>query len=149
VPAALVLAAVLAQAQVPATGDRNLERIRKALAEPAPIATSLETKEGPVFRVLIRAPRPPRPLWDTDTMIPSYVRPSMPGLHYDFLAQVTDPVFKAGVLYPGMSLGPLLKWLGGNKSKEDVRREKEAKARKEVVRDLEAFLKAQQPIIVK
>ena len=127
--------------------DPNLERIRKALQEPAPIAQSLVPKDGPVFRVLIRAPRPPRPLWQTDSMIPSYVRPSMPGVHYEFLSQVTDPVFKAGVLYPGMSLGPLLKWLGGNKSKEEARREKEAKARKEVVRDLEAFLKAQETII--
>ena len=114
-----------------------------ALEEPAPIAKSLEPKDGPVFRVLIRAPRPQRPLWEIDSMIPGYVRPSMPGVHYDFLSQVTDDVFKAGVLYPGMSLGPLLNWLGGNKSKEQVRREKEAKARQEVMRELEAFLKAQ------
>ena len=146
-PAAFLLAAVLAQAQAPAAADPNLERIRKALEEPAPIAQALVPKDGPVFKVLIRAPRPPRPLWETDTMIPGYVRPSMPPVHYEFLSQVTDPVFRAGVLYPGMSLGPLLKWLGGNKSKEQVRREKEARARKEVVRDLEAFLKAQQTII--
>jgi len=146
VPAALLLAAVLAQSQATPAGP-DLERIRKALEEPAPIAQSLLPKDGPVFRVVIRAPRPPRPLWQTDSMIPSYVRPAMPGLHYDFLSQVTDDVFKAGVLYPGMSLGPLLKWLGGNKSKEQVRREKEAKARKEVVRELEAFLRAQQLII--
>ena len=140
-PGALLLAAVLAQAQV-TPAEPTLERIRKALDEPAPIAQSLLPKDGPVFRVVIRAPRPQRPLWETNSMVPSYVRPAMPGLHYDFLGQVTDDVFKAGVLYPGMSLGTLLNWLGGNKSKEEVRREKEAKARKEVMRELEAFLNA-------
>ena len=142
-PAALLLAAVFAQAQVPAPADPNLERIRKALEEPAPIAQSLVPKEGPVFRILIRAPRPQRPLWEIDSMIPGYVRPSMPGLHYEFLSMVTPEAFRASTLYPGMSLGPLLKWLGGNESKEEVRRRKEAKARQAVIRELEAFLKAQ------
>jgi len=139
----MLLAVLLGQA-APADPAADLARIRKALDEPAPIAQSLVPNAAPVFRVHIRAPKPQRPLWETDSMVPGYVRPGMPLAHFEYLSMTTPEAFRASTLYPGFSVGGLLKLLGYNElSKEETRRRKEAKARKEVVAELEAFLKAQ------
>jgi hypothetical protein len=139
----MLLALLLGQA-APADQAADLARIRKALDEPAPISQALEPKDRPVFRMTIRGPKPPPPLWETDSMVPGRVRPGMPGLHFDYLSMTTPEAFRASTLYPGFSVGGLLKLLGYNElSKEETRRRKEAKARKEVVAEFEAFLKAQ------
>ena len=140
----MLLAVLLGQA-APADPAADVARIRKALDEPAPIAQALESRDDrPVFRMTIRGPKPQRPLWETDSMVPSYVRPGMPLAHFEYLSMTTPEAFRASTLYPGFSVGGLLKLLGYKElSKEETRRRKEAKARKEVVADLEAFLKAQ------
>jgi hypothetical protein len=144
VPVSTLLALLLGQA-APAVPAADLARIRKALDEPAPIAQALDHKgDRPVFRITIRGPKPPPPLWETDSMVPGWVRPGMPGTHFDYLSMTTPEAFRASTLYPGFSVGGLLKLLGYKElSKKETRRRKEAKARQEVVRELEAFLRAQ------
>jgi hypothetical protein len=65
-PPVVFLALMLAHELPAEAGDAaKLERIRRALAEPPAITdTSSLPREGPVFRVTVRAPKPDRPLWD-------------------------------------------------------------------------------------
>ena len=141
-PAPLILAAVLAQAQVPGSADdAQLERIRKALAEaPAITVSSPVQREGLVFRVTVHAPQLVRPIWDDWSRVPSYIRPSMPSYHFEFLQQVTPEEFRAGTLYPvGLPIGTLLE-LFGRQVRASHQKIQEERARKEVRRALADLL---------
>ena len=93
-------------AQAPAAGAAEaaeLDRIRKALARPAPIETvrALDSADRPVFRLTVKGWKIKRPLWQDDSVVPLYVRPTMPPTHFEFQMQVTDEFFRSSVLYPG------------------------------------------------
>ena len=106
----LLLGALLAQATTPSAQDATaLERVRKALAEPPPVLTI----EAPDFdadtriiRVKVRAWRFEFPIWHEDSVVPPYVRPVMPPVHFEFLQEVTPEFFRASVLYPGYPMTP-------------------------------------------
>lgn len=149
--AAAILTSLIAQAAVavPPEPPTDLNRIRKGLASAAPVLIAPADKDGhPVFRVTVRGRLWERPLWTEDTMRPGYVRPMAPPVHFEFLSQTTtNEYFRAGVLYPppfpiSLPLFAALKWLGSSGPPEEVRRKREAKAREEVQKELEAFLKA-------
>jgi hypothetical protein len=119
----------------------KLDRIRKALAEtPAIVVTPPLQSEGPVFRATIHGPKPDRPLWDTWSAVPSYIRPPMKLHHHEFLEQVTPEAFRAQTLYPlGVPVVPLVELLG-KQIRTGLRKAAEARAREEVRRALEKFL---------
>jgi hypothetical protein len=141
-PPAVFLTIMFAQ-ELPAAagGAANLERIRRALAEPPPIAiTSPTSPEGPVFRMNVYAPKPDRPVWEAWSAVPSYVRPSMTLHHHEFLMQVTPEAFRGVTLHPiGVPMVPLLELLGQQISAA-LRRSAEARAREEVRQALEALV---------
>ena len=134
-PGVLVVLA-LGQPQPAAAADTaQLERIRQALAEPpAIVLPSATQRDGLVFRVTVRAPKPDRPIWEEWSAVPSYIRPSYPLYHYDFLQQITPEAFRAGTLYGGAGLpvGPLLEYLGKRIS-IGHRKTREERAREEVL----------------
>src|SRR6185503_383025 len=110
-PGALLLGLALAQAMSGRPADAaQLARMRKALAEPPAIAASVAAppRDGLVFRVTVHGRQPDHPAWENWTAVPSYVRPSYPLYHNEFLAQVTPEFFRASVLYPGGSGVPLM-----------------------------------------
>ena len=139
-PPAVFLTLMLAQELPAEAADAaKMERIRKALAEtPAIVVTSPPPREGPVFRVTIYGPKPDRPLWETWSAVPSYIRPPRPLYHHEFLEQVTPDVFRAATLYPlGVPVVPVIELLG-KQIKTARRKAAEARAREEVRRALEA-----------
>jgi hypothetical protein len=117
VTSALVFAALVAQAapSPPAADDAvRMERIRKALDHQPAITTEAGSDETgrPIFRMSVRAPMPEKPIWANWTNVPSYIRPNMPGYHYDYLQMVTPEAFRAGTLYSGgIPIGALLERL--------------------------------------
>jgi hypothetical protein len=132
----LVLAAMLAQAQVPAAEDAaRLERIRTELAEkPAIVADG--GFDRPVFRVKVEGWKFNGPPWDERA---SFVRPGMSAYHYDYLLMSTPEAFRASTLYPGsigVPVGALIDALG-KKFHEWRRRRAEERARAEVAQALQ------------
>ena len=107
-PGALCLTLLLAQSLPAEAGDAaRLERIRRKLAEPPAIAVSSPLgRDGPVFRVTVKGWRIKRPLWQDDSVVPLYVRPTMPPTHFEFMQQVTHEFFRSSVLYPGFAHTP-------------------------------------------
>jgi hypothetical protein len=133
-PPALFLTLMLAQDPPAEAADAaKMERIRKALAEtPAIVVTSPLPPEAPVFRMIIHGPKPDRPMWEAWSAVPSYIRPSMPLYHYEFLKQVTPETLRARTLYPvGVPVMPLLELLG-TQIRTARRKPAEARAREEV-----------------
>ncbi|HYT65172.1 MAG TPA: hypothetical protein VEL51_02050 [Vicinamibacterales bacterium] len=144
---AVLLGLVLAQVASGGASDSiDLQRIRKALAESAPVldVSAPHPAEGPVFRVTILGRKTQPPLWANwpSSSVPSYVRPSMPLYHFEFLQRVTPEPFRSSTLYPGTIGVPvmplfdaLVKW-----RKAANRRAQERDAREEVRQALEELL---------
>lgn len=145
-PAVLILAALLAQAPAAARAqDPQLDRIREAVAETPAITIPAHPDDTgkPVFRVRIQAWTFTGHPWDQDaTVIPDYVRPTMPLYHYEFLQMVTPEAFRASTLYHpmlGVSFDPVvIKNFFTNWHHAVVERN----AREEVRRDFDAYLQA-------
>ena len=106
-----------------------MERIRKALDHQPAITTEAGR---PVFRMSIRAPGPEKPLWDHWTNVPSYIRPNMPGYHYEYFQMVTPEAFRGSTFYSvGIPIGALLERLFKDIRAAHHKRE-ERRAREEV-----------------
>ena len=138
-----VAIALLLQAQAPEATPppaTSLDRIRRGLdTPPASVTVASSNPDLPtIFRLEIRArPLPYEHLWDQGS-VPSYVRPTRPLYHHEFLEQVTPDLFRATSMYPCCPVLPLLAKLvrsGPNK-------EAEAKARLEVKKELQQLLEA-------
>ena len=145
-PAALLIGLLLAQGTpveppvpqqgrsepAPAPDSPQLARIRKALEQPAPIATAAATEHSdkPVFRLTVRGWKLPPP-WEDWTPVPSYIRPGYPLYHYEFLRMVTPQAFWASTLYPGRDIVPTFQSLG-KAAAAASRQRQEAAAREEV-----------------
>jgi hypothetical protein len=141
-----LLVLLLAQAPTIPLGDAaQRDRIRDALAETPAIAIPAETDDSGkmVFRVKIQLWTLTGHPWDQDaTIIPDYVRPTMPLAHYEFLRMVTPEDFRASTLYhPVLSVtfDPVVvkKFVQAHR-----RATAERQAREEVRRELEALRQA-------
>jgi hypothetical protein len=143
---ALLLLLALAQSGAPAAPEgEHLDRIRTAIAVQPAITVPAEPDNSgrPVFRVRVEAWTFTYKAWEEPAKgVPSYVRPSMPLAHYEYLQMVTPEAFRASTLYPGMigvgfdpgQLKDLFtKW---------HRAAQERSAREEVRRDVDAYLRA-------
>src|SRR5512138_26035 len=104
----LILMTLLVQAPPVQGQDAQLDRLREAVAGSPAIAMPAAIPAEPddsrsVFRVHVQLWTFKGHPWDKDaTIIPDYVRPSMPLAHYEFLRMVTPEDFRAVALYPGM-----------------------------------------------
>jgi hypothetical protein len=143
----LILVVVLAQSAPAAPDGEQLDRIRSAVAvKPAIIIPAEPDDTGkPVFRVRVDAWTLNYKPWEQPRKpgdVPSYVRPSMPLPHYEFLKMVTPEEFRASTLYhPVLSVtfDPVVV----KRFYADWRRGvAERNAREEVRRDFEAYLQA-------
>ncbi len=140
---AVCLLALLAQAATSGPGPDELARIRRAvLVSPAiTIPAEPDNAGRPVFRVKIEAwVFTYKPWEEPHRGVPSYVRPSMPLAHYEFLRMATPQAFWASTLYPGglgFDPGALLHRLAAAEHAAAERR-----AREEVRRDFQAYLRA-------
>jgi hypothetical protein len=124
------------------TPAEHLDRVRAALAAPPAITVPARpaVTRRPVFRVKVEAWTFTYKPWEEPRKgVPSYVRPGMPLAHYEYLNMVTPEAFRASTLYPGISIDPgtLLQAL----FKRD-RAAAERRARDEVRRDFQAYLRA-------
>jgi hypothetical protein len=141
-----LLALSLAQSPAIPVGDAaQLDRIREALAQAPAIGIPAETDDSGkmVFRVKIQLWTLTGHPWDQDaTIIPDYVRPTMPLAHYEFLKMVTPEDFRASALYhPALSVtfDPVVvkKFFQAHR-----RADAERNAREEVRRDMAAYLQS-------
>jgi hypothetical protein len=137
----MLVTLMLAQGPPVEAGDAaQLDRIRRALAEPPAITLPASRFEGPVFRVTVYGSKPAHSIWGGLFPVPSYIRPKMPIYHYEFLQQVTPEEFRAGTLYPvGIPVVPIAEFLvkgikAANRSRQ------EANAKEEVRKALEELL---------
>jgi hypothetical protein len=137
-PPVFLLGAIVAQAATPAVaGTADLERIRKALAEP-PAIVAVGTFDRPVFRVTIQGWKFDHPVWEE----PLPPRPSIPIYHFAYLEMVTPEAFRAGTLYPisiRIPIGTIIDTLG-KKISAARRRRAEAHALAEVTEALNELL---------
>jgi hypothetical protein len=146
VTAGLLLGLVLAQNVPPEAPVADLERIRKALSEPAPVFTIAASvdKDGPVFRMRIKA-FDLGPAWEDRSIVPPYVRPWFRAYHHEFLEQVLQnrersEVFRGPTLYPiGIEMIQLVQFLAKHINAANQRRH-EADVKEEVRLALEKFL---------
>jgi hypothetical protein len=141
---ALIFMALLAQAPAAQAEGSQLDRIRDAVLKESNITIPAQPDETgkPVFRVKVQLWTFKGHPWDQDaTIVPDYVRPSMPLPHYEFLKMVTSEDFRASSLYhPPVSVtfDPVVV----KKFFADRRRSAaETSAREEVRRDFEAYLR--------
>jgi len=144
---ALFLLVLMAQSGAPATDGERLDRIRSALSV-VPAITIPATPDDTgkfVFRVRVEAWTVSHQPWEQPRKpgdVPSYVRPSMPLAHYEFLQMVTPEAFRASTLYhpvASASFDPVVvrNFFAGLRRAADERH-----AREEVRRDIEAYLLA-------
>jgi len=143
-PAVFLLTALLAQAPASSrSSDPHLDRIRQGVAEtPAITIPAAPDQTGrPVFRVKVEAwVFTYKPWEEPEKGVPSYVRPSMPLAHYEFLRMVTPQAFWASTLYPGgIGFDPGALWQALVKARHEAA---ERRARADVRRDLDAYLRA-------
>lgn len=150
--AALLFASLLGQALAVQAQDPQLGRIREAVAETPAITMPASTSDDgkPLFRVKVQAWTFKGRPWDKEaSIIPYYVRPSMPLAHYEFMEMVlaanrgvTPEEFRAATLYPGV-LGVTFDPGTVKKFLTDWRRAvAERQAREDAHRDFEAYLRA-------
>ena len=142
-PASLAIALMLAQS-VPIDADAAaLRRIRKALAEPAPVVVTTHSvgKDGPVFRMRIKG-LDLADAWVDRSIVPPYVRPWFRADHHEFLEQVLKnreraEQFRGPTLYPaGIDMVQVGQFLT-RRIKAANRRRQEQNAREEVRQALE------------
>jgi hypothetical protein len=149
VTAGLLLGLVLAQSPPAEPSAADLERVRKALAEPAPVSATVASvgKDGPVFRMRIEA-FGLDPAWKDRSIVPPYVRPWFGAYHHEFLEQVLKnrvraEQFRGPTLYPiGIDMVQVGQFLARQIKAADRRRQ-EANAKEEVQRALEEFVACQ------
>jgi hypothetical protein len=154
VPAQLLLGLILGQAVPAATADAaEMDRIRKALAQPPAIDVTrvADRADKPVFRLTVHGRRFDSSPWENWTLVPSYIRPSYPLYHNEMLMMWTPEAFRSSVLYPGamttpfggaglaVPVTPIIKAVV-KQTKAELRRRREAKARREVHEALAAVL---------
>jgi hypothetical protein len=123
--------------------DASLKRIRDALASPSPppAIDAQQSAEAPArFLVRIEQPRPIElaPPWQPENTVPSYVRTPRLLHHHDFLAMVTPEDFRAGVLYPGPDMLPILE-APFRALAHGIHAFREHRARENVTRELQRF----------
>ena len=141
--AAVFLTLILAQAPPAAeTAEAaQLERIRKALAEP-PAITALPAVRaaGTKFRITVFGGKPLPPLWVNWSAVPTNIRPWFRAYHHEFLERVTPEEFRGPTLYPqGVPILPLVELLAKGISAANRKRQ-EANAKEEVRKALEELL---------
>jgi hypothetical protein len=113
----------------------SLERIARALQEPAPFDGRATFR--PVFRVKVRESLMPRTVpWDAPLGHPSYVEPQQSGTHYELLSKVTPEYFRGATVHPiGVPVFSVVRWLGKG-IKQEARKRAEQRARQQVQREL-------------
>ena len=149
----VMLALLLLQAQ-PATVPPSesappvsLERIRRGLESPPATVTVVSSSPDlpPVFRMEVRErPLPYEHLWQEDSLTPTYVRPTRPIYHHEFLGSVTPDLFRATALHPCCDVMPALEAAGGF-LKRGFRKSSESRARREVQKALKEFMDKKNP----
>ena len=150
--AVLLFGLLVAQAVLADQPDAAaLERIRKALERPVVFEATRTTKPDarPVFRVTVRARKPDAPLWADWATVPSYIRPSYPLYHNEFLLQMTPQAFRASTMYPNafaIDVVPIIQALS-KRIEASNRRRKEEAARKEVREALADLERARAAVI--
>jgi hypothetical protein len=146
VTAGVFVALLLAQSATGEASTTDLDRIRRALNEPAhPLVTSSSVgRDGPVFRVRIRGLQL-RPAWEDRSIVPPNVRTWFRLYHHEYLEQVdqlspTPEVFRAATLYPmGVPVDPIVGLLA-KRVKAARRAAEQKRARKTVSEELAALL---------
>ena len=130
---------LLAQSADPVDSASSLARVRAGIERQPAIAATLQPRGTLSFRVTVEASKPLPPPWVSPSVVPGYVKPKMPGYHYEFLRQVTPEQFRAGTLYPvGGSMLPFLQWFARG-VRENARRDRERRAREEVRQAMEQW----------
>ncbi|HSL23137.1 MAG TPA: hypothetical protein VK886_16520 [Vicinamibacterales bacterium] len=126
----------------PAAGS-SLARIREGLRHP-PVLEIPDLTDQVRFRVTVEGLRPllVSPAWDPAGVVPDYVRSARPLYHHEFLQMVTPEEFRAGALYPGMSVSGIAQALVGG-IREDIRRARQEAIRRQVKEELRRFLEEQ------
>ena len=140
--AGLLLGLILAQSAAgEAAPQPDLERIRRALAEPASslVPPAPVVRDGPIFRMRIDAFEL-GPAWTDRGIVPPYVRTWFRLAHHEHMEQVTPVEFRAATLNPygipvDAILYPLVKQI-----KAARRASQQKRARDDVGKALAAFL---------
>src|SRR5262245_23943618 len=143
--AGLLLVTVLAQAPgVPGADASLLERIRKGIADTPAMTTTPQPDDtgNPVFRVKVESWRFAGPPWDPKSIVPSYVRPTMPLAHYEYLFMVNPEGLRASTLYHPIFSVTFDPVIVRNFFARRHRAAEERRAREKVARDLEALRRA-------
>jgi hypothetical protein len=143
----LLILVLLTQSGVAASDGDRLDRIRTAVSAGPAITTAIpDDGSKPVFRVNIEAWTFKGRPWDPDaSIVPDYVRPTMPLAHYEYLHTVTPEASRASTLYHpilSVTFDPVIvRTFFARRRRAALERS----AREEVRRDVEANQSARTP----
>jgi hypothetical protein len=122
----------------------SIERIRKRLETSEVTIHQADPNLPPLFRVEVKDGLPPfEHLWREDSITPTYVRPSRGLVHHEFLEQVTPDLFRGTALHPCCDVLPALGFIH-DKLRQAGRKYAEYRARREVRKALEEFMRARE-----
>jgi hypothetical protein len=113
----------------------SLERIRDGITRPGRFETPpARPLRRPLFRIQIEQPVfLSGDSWDETSVVPPWIRPSAPPVHFDFLASVTPEEVRSSTVHPCCDVLPL----AGIVSRQ-LQRAKERRATREVERAMRA-----------
>jgi hypothetical protein len=132
-----ILLALLLQSLVPAgqslDSQVSLDRVREGLLRPGQFqAPPPQPTERPLFRIRVEERSPlAGEAWDETSLIPPWIRPAAPPVHYEFLKSVTPEEFRSSTLHPCCDVLPLVKLLSDAVS-DQLRAARQARAKREV-----------------
>ena len=140
----LGLCLVLLLQAPPATGQPidlpvSLDRVRAGLQkagvfDPPPP----RPWRGPIFRMTITNRKMLDEIpWAETWLVPDYVKPTAPPVHFEFLKAVTPEEHRAPTLYPGANIGAGISAIGKFIGKR-IRASQEERARREVEEAMKA-----------
>ena len=122
----------------------TLEKIRESIATPPAVEVPSEVRmlvpqkhRRPTFRLTVEE-ETPRPLWEEDPVVPSYVRTQRPAYHHEYLAMVTPEAFRAGTLYPGMNVLPAIEEFFDSIG-DELKERRQEQVRRKIRKELEWF----------
>jgi hypothetical protein len=122
----------------------SIDRIRKGLETSEVTIHHADPNLPPLFRVEVKDGLLPfEHLWQEDSLTPGYVRPSRGLVHHEFLEQVTPDLFRGTALHPCCDVLPALGFVR-DKLRQAGRKYSEHRARREVRKALDEFMRARE-----
>ena len=138
-----ILLMLIMQSQAPAGQSAesgiSLDRVREGLLRPSRLEVPPPpSTDRPLFRIQVEERSPlVGDAWHDTSVVPSWIRPSAPPVHFEFLMSGTPEEFRSSTVYPCCDILPLINAIRKTVS-QGLRAAKQQRAKQEVERVMRA-----------